>query len=72
MQFIDETTVEVRAGDGGNGSIAMRREKHAPLGGPAGGDGGNGGDIVFVGDENLTTLLDFHYRRLLKAPMHEK
>lgn len=67
MQFVDEATIEVRAGNGGNGSAAMRREKYNPFGGPSGGDGGRGGDVIFVGDPHLTTLLDLRYRRTFKA-----
>ena len=67
MHFIDEITIEVHAGDGGDGSSAMRREKYRPLGGPAGGDGGDGGDVVLEGDTRLTTLLDLKHRRVLKA-----
>ena len=67
MHFIDEITIEVRAGNGGNGSHAMRREKYIPFGGPAGGDGGRGADIIFVADTRLSTLMDLHFRRLLKA-----
>ena len=58
MRFVDEVTVEVRGGDGGNGAVAFRREKHVAFGGPAGGDGGNGGDIVFIADTRMSTLLD--------------
>ncbi len=67
MVFVDMAKVEVKAGDGGNGMVAYRREKYVPLGGPAGGDGGRGGDIVFVVDEGLRTLMDFRYQRHFKA-----
>ncbi len=67
MQFIDEITVEVAAGNGGDGCVAMLREKYRPFGGPNGGNGGNGGDVIFKADERLTTLLDFRFQRLLKA-----
>ena len=65
--FIDHTKVNLKAGDGGDGMVAFRREKYAPDGGPAGGDGGRGGDIIFVVDEGLRTLLDFRYNRHFKA-----
>ena len=55
MQFIDEAEILVKAGDGGAGAVAFRREKFVPRGGPSGGDGGNGGDIVLETDERLTT-----------------
>ena len=71
MQFIDEATIYVKAGDGGNGSTAMRREDNVPRGGPSGGDGGNGGSVVMVADPQLGTLLDFRYQRHYKAPRGE-
>ncbi|MDY4696441.1 GTPase ObgE [Selenomonas montiformis] len=67
MQFIDRTRVIVKAGDGGHGKSAFRREKFVPKGGPAGGDGGRGGDIIFVVDPNSNTLLDFRYHRKFQA-----
>ncbi len=71
MKFIDETTVDVRAGDGGRGCVSFLREKYKPYGGPNGGDGGDGGDVVFVVDPGLTTLLDFRFRPLIKAQRGE-
>ena len=71
MQFIDEATIQVKAGDGGNGSNAMRREEHVPRGGPSGGDGGDGGSVIMVADPQLGTLLDFKYRRHYRAPRGE-
>jgi len=65
--FVDHARVYVRGGDGGNGIVAFRREKYVPMGGPAGGDGGRGGNVVFVADEGLSTLMDFKYRRHFKA-----
>lgn len=65
--FIDDVTITVKAGNGGNGVVAFRREKFVPKGGPAGGNGGRGGDIIFVGDQGLTTLLDLKYNRIIKA-----
>lgn len=69
--FVDQVSVYVKAGDGGNGLVAYRREKYVPKGGPAGGDGGNGGDIVFKVDEGLNTLMDFRYNRHFKAKRGE-
>jgi GTP-binding protein len=71
VRFVDEITVEVEAGRGGDGSTAMRREKSKPLAGPAGGDGGDGGHVVFEADERLRTLFDFRYRRILRASSGE-
>jgi len=71
MHFIDVAKVHVKAGDGGNGCIAFRREAHVPRGGPSGGDGGNGGSVVLVADVQLSTLLDFRYKRHYKAQRGE-
>ena len=67
MQFIDEAEIHVKAGDGGPGAVAFRREKFVPRGGPSGGDGGDGGDIILETDERLTTLLDFRFKREYRA-----
>jgi len=67
MQFIDECTIDVRAGAGGDGKVAFRREPNVPRGGPAGGDGGNGGSVILVADEQLGTLLDLRYQKHYKA-----
>ncbi len=71
MKFIDEATIEVRAGDGGNGSASFRREKFLPKGGPDGGDGGRGGSVYGVADINLNTLVDYRYKRLFRAERGE-
>ncbi|MCT7686141.1 MAG: GTPase ObgE, partial [Lactobacillus iners] len=65
--FVDQTKIEVQAGNGGDGAVAFRHEKYAPLGGPAGGDGGRGGSIYLVADSGLRTLMDFRFRRKFKA-----
>jgi GTP-binding protein len=67
MKFFDEARIEVIAGDGGDGSAHFRREKFVPRGGPDGGDGGRGGSIVAIADENLNTLIDYRYTRIFRA-----
>jgi GTP-binding protein len=71
MQFIDEAVIHVKAGDGGNGVAAFRREDGVPRGGPSGGDGGDGGSIVVVADPRMSSLLDFKYRRHYAAERGE-
>jgi GTP-binding protein len=71
VKFVDSCEVKIVAGNGGNGCVAFRREKYVPFGGPAGGDGGKGGDVVFVGDDGKTTLLDVALQRKLEAPRGE-
>jgi GTP-binding protein len=65
--FIDEATIYVKAGNGGDGMVGFRREKYIPKGGPDGGNGGNGGDIILRADKQLTTLMDFRYKRRYNA-----
>jgi len=65
--FIDQVQITIKAGTGGDGIVAFRREKYVPMGGPAGGNGGRGGHIIFVGDEGLTTLLDLRYQKEIRA-----
>lgn len=65
--FIDKTRIYVQAGSGGNGALSFRREKYIPRGGPNGGNGGRGGNVIFIADRNMTTLLDLTYRPHYKA-----
>ncbi len=68
MKFLDQAKIYVRSGDGGNGVIAFRREKFMEFGGPDGGNGGRGGDIIFIAAQNLNTLIDFRYSQHFRAP----
>ena len=63
MKFVDSVKIHVRSGKGGSGCTSFRREKYIPMGGPDGGDGGKGGDIYFVGDQNRNTLLDLSFQQ---------
>ncbi len=63
IQFVDVAKIHIKAGNGGNGAVAFHREKYVASGGPDGGDGGRGGDIIFRGERNLSTLMDFRYKR---------
>jgi GTP-binding protein len=71
VKFVDEVTVRVEAGRGGNGCLSFRREKYIPRGGPDGGDGGRGGDVLLVADGSLNTLVDFRYQRHFRAAAGE-
>ena len=71
MKFIDKSKIRVVSGRGGNGMVAWRREKYVDKGGPAGGDGGRGGDVYLVADENMSTLMDFKHKSVFKAEAGE-
>ncbi|MDH5436133.1 MAG: GTPase ObgE, partial [Gammaproteobacteria bacterium] len=67
MKFVDESTIKVEAGKGGNGIASFRREKYIPRGGPNGGDGGDGGSVYLIADNSINTLIDFRYKRNFNA-----
>jgi GTP-binding protein len=67
MKFVDEATIDVAAGDGGNGAVSFRREKYVPRGGPDGGDGGRGGSVLAVADRNINTLVEYRFARIHRA-----
>src|SRR5512145_1647172 len=67
MKFLDEAKVYIRSGDGGNGCVSFRREKFIEFGGPNGGDGGKGGDVIAEAVEGLNTLIDYRYQQHFKA-----
>ena len=69
--FVDIAKIKIKAGNGGNGAVSFRREKYVAAGGPDGGDGGKGGNVVFQVDDNLATLADFRYKRKSTAPIGE-
>ncbi|MEL7024397.1 MAG: Obg family GTPase CgtA [Pseudomonadota bacterium] len=71
MKFVDEATLRAQAGNGGNGALSFRREKYIPRGGPDGGDGGHGGDVVLRADASINTLVDFRVQRKFRAPNGE-
>ena len=71
MNFVDEASIKVEAGKGGNGCLSFRREKYIERGGPDGGDGGRGGSIYLIGDEALNTLVDFRYQPHYRAEKGE-
>jgi GTP-binding protein len=72
MMFIDEVTITVQSGAGGNGAISWRKEKYVPYGGPAGGDGGRGGSVFFEATDDMQTLLDFRFNARYEAPAGAK
>ena len=67
MKFLDQAKIYVASGKGGRGCVSFRREKYIEYGGPNGGDGGKGGDVIFITDKNLNTLIDYRYQQHFKA-----
>lgn len=72
MQFVDRAKIVIKSGDGGDGAASFHREKYVARGGPDGGDGGRGGNVVFFADPNMNTLLDFRFSRFFRATPGEK
>lgn len=70
--FVDIVKIYIKAGNGGNGAVSFHREKYVNAGGPDGGDGGKGSDIVFVADDNLSTLIDFRYKKKIYCAKRRK
>ena len=66
MKFLDKAKIHIKAGDGGNGAASFRREKYIEYGGPNGGDGGRGGDVIFRAVPNVNTLIDYRFKRILR------
>src|SRR5690625_3354458 len=71
MRFVDEASIRVQAGRGGNGCLSFRREKFIPRGGPDGGDGGDGGNVILVADDGVNTMVDYRYARSHRAESGE-
>ncbi|MBQ9833180.1 MAG: GTPase CgtA, partial [Clostridia bacterium] len=71
MQFVDKVKIVIKSGDGGDGATSFHREKYVQRGGPDGGDGGRGGNVVFVADKDMSTLLDFRFMRHYRAERGE-
>ena len=65
--FVDKAKIKIKAGNGGDGAISFHREKYVAAGGPDGGDGGNGGNVIFIADDNYSSLIDFRYKRKYSA-----
>ena len=70
--FVDRARISIKSGKGGNGCVSFRREPFVPEGGPDGGDGGKGGDIIFIADEGMRTLMDFRYKRKYEAKFGQR
>ena len=71
MKFLDQTKIHIASGEGGSGCVSFRREKYVEFGGPNGGNGGKGGDVIIIAEPNLNTLIDFRYQQHFKAKRGE-